>query len=93
VSQLLKKAGAASGKRGAPAGEEKSRVAARGKRQEELPRIAPKLPVARDAGGSATLPMAQLKAASAFVAACDGCYDTASTILSQHQNLHAVMKS
>jgi hypothetical protein len=93
VSQLLKKTGAASGKRAAPAGEEKSRVAARNKRQDELPRKAPKLPVAKAPSGTSTLPMAQLTAASEFLAACDGCYDTANTILSQHQRLHDIMKS
>ena len=37
------------------------------------------------------MPMAQLKAASAFVAACDGCYDTAQSILADHKQVRSLM--
>lgn len=97
VSQLLKKAGVASGKRGRPAKteevEDKSRVAAKGKKISSEPtRVAPKRPAAIVTGGkSATMPMEQLKAASTFLDACDGCYDTAAEILAAHQQLGAMM--
>lgn len=38
-----------------------------------------------------SMPMAQLKAASAFVAACDGCYATASSILADHKQVRSLM--
>lgn len=93
VSQLLKKAGVASGKRTpVAAGEERTRDAARHKRKEEPAKnAAPKRPVARGPSGSATLPMNQLKAATAFLAACDGCYETASEILAEHKQLRSAM--
>ena len=94
VSQLLKKAGlggaARSGKKLVTAGDDgKSRVAGKAKKSNaEPPRAAPK---ARTSQTPATLPMAQLKAASAFLAACEGCYDTAGEILSAHKQLGAMM--
>lgn len=97
VSQLLKKAGVSSGKRGRPAKaeevEDRSRFAAKGKKISAEPaRVAPKRPATVGGSGkSATLPMEQLKAASAFVAACDGCYDTAEEILTAHKQLGAMM--
>jgi hypothetical protein len=33
------------------------------------------------------MPMTQLKAAATFLEACDGCYDTAASILKTHQQL------
>jgi hypothetical protein len=36
------------------------------------------------------LPMTQLKAAAAFLVACDGCYTTAEEILSTHKQLGSV---
>lgn len=96
VSQLLKKAGVASAKRGAAVAvsEERTRDAARHKRKEEPPKsAAPKRPVARGPSGSTTLPMDQLKAATAFLAACDGCYDTAGDILAEHKKLRSVVAS
>lgn len=94
VSQLLKKAGVASGKRTpVAAGEERTREAARHKRKEETAKVAPKRPVAKSPPGSATLPMEQLKAATAFLAACDGCYDTADEILAEHKKLRSVVAS
>lgn len=93
VSQLLKKAGVASGKKTPVAvGEERTRDAARHKRKEEPAKnAAPKRPVARGPSGSATLPMNQLKAATAFLAACDGCYETAGEILAEHKQLRSAM--
>jgi len=96
VSQLLKKAGVASGRRGpavaVAAGEERSRDAARRKHAKTEPaKVAPKRPVAKGPSGSATLPMDQLKAATAFLAACDGCYDTAGEILAEHKQLRSMM--
>lgn len=97
VSQLLKKAGVAPGKRGmaVAAGEERSRDAARRKHAKapEPAKIAPKRPVAKAPTGSTTLPMGQLNAAAAFLAACDGCYDTASEILAAHKQLRTMMAS
>jgi hypothetical protein len=91
VSQLLKKAGAAPGKRGAPAGEERSRVAAMGKKKASEPvRTTAKRPAAGPTG-SGTLPMAQLKAASDFLAACGDSYATAGEILAAHKQLGAMM--
>jgi hypothetical protein len=92
VSQLLKKAGAAPAKRGvAVAGtEERTREAARHKRKEEPAKVAPKRPVAKGPTGSTSLPMDQLKAATAFLAACDGCYDMAGDILAEHKKLRSV---
>lgn len=95
VSQLLKKAGISSGTR-APAevGAERTRDAARHKRKEEpVKSAAPKRPVARGPSGSTTLPMDQLKAATAFLAACDGCYDMAGDILAEHKKLRSVVAS
>lgn len=96
VSQLLKKAGVAPAKRGTAvaAGEARTRDAARHKRKEEpVKSAAPKRPVARGPSGSTTLPMDQLKAATAFLAACDGCYDTAGDILTEHKKLRSVVAS
>jgi hypothetical protein len=96
VSQLLKKAGVAPAKRGeaVAAGEERTRDAARHKRKEEPAKsAAPKRPVARGPSGSTTLPMDQLKAATAFLAACDGCYDMAGNILAEHKKLRSVVAS
>jgi hypothetical protein len=94
VSQLLKKAGVA-GTRGekSGAGEEKSRVAAKNKKPAEVaqPRVAPKRPVATAPSKTTTLPMDQLKAATAFLEACDGCYDSASDILKAHRQLGEMM--
>lgn len=94
VSQLLKKAGAGGAPRGGKklvtAGDDgKSRVAGKAKKSHaEPPRAAPK---ARASQTPAALPMEQLKAASAFLAACEGCYDTAGEILSAHKQLGAMM--
>lgn len=97
VSQLLKKTGATSGKRVEPAtaGEERSRVAARRKHatKAEPAKVAPKRPVAKAPTGATMLPMNQLNAAAAFLAACDGCYDTASEILVAHKQLRTIMAS
>ena len=94
VSQLLKKAGVAAGKRTpVAAGEERTREAARHKRKEEAAKAAPKRPVAKGPSGSTTLPMDQLKAATAFLAACDGCYDMAGEILAEHKKLRSVVAS
>jgi hypothetical protein len=97
VSQLLKKAGVASTKRGATVavgadGEERSRDAARRKHAKSEPvKVAPKRPVAKAPTGGAALPMAQLNAAGAFLATCDGCYDTANDILAAHKQLRGMM--
>ena len=95
VSQLLKKAGMGGtprGKKLATAGDDgKSRVAGKAKKSHataEPARVAPK---AKPSQSAAALPMDQLKAASAFLAACDGCYDTAGDILSAHKQLGAMM--
>lgn len=93
VSQLLKKAGMG----GAPRAKKtdadaKSRVAAKGKKQlapAETARVLPKRP-AVTTGKSTMLPMTQLKAAAAFLAACDNCYATAEEILSTHKQLGSV---
>ena len=94
VSQLLKKAGAGGAPRGkklVAAGDEgKSRIANKAKKPTaETPRMLPKGRPATGAVG--TLPMDQLKAASAFLAACGGCYDSAGEILSAHKQLGAMM--
>lgn len=94
VSQLLKKAGAGGAPRGkklVAAGDEgKSRIANKAKKPTaETPRMLPKARPATGAVG--TLPMDQLKAASAFLAACGGCYDSAGEILSAHKQLGAMM--
>jgi hypothetical protein len=95
VSQLLKKAGVKPTKRGVKAGsEEKSFVAAKGKRvgAAEAPRVTPKHRAVESAPSKTTmLPMGQLKAATAFLEACDGCYDTAGEILTAHKQLGAMM--
>jgi hypothetical protein len=93
VSQLLKKAGAGGAPRGkklVAAGDDgKSRIANKTKKSPtEQPRVAPK---ARASQSTTALPMDQLKAASAFLAACDGCYATAGDILSAHKQLGAMM--
>ena len=95
VSQLLKKAGVAPAKRGAAVavGEERTRDAARHKRKDEPAKIAPKRPMPKGPTGSTTLPMDQLKAATAFLAACDGCYDMAGDILAEHKKLRSVVAS
>jgi len=94
VSQLLKAAGVAAsrGPRAErnEAASEKSRMAAKGKKQAPTAaaptgRSAPKVkPTPAAASG---LPMAQLEAAAAFLETCDGCYDTASEILATHHRL------
>ena len=94
VSQLLKKAGLGGASRGgkklAAVGEDKSRVANKVKKQTAEPTRS--LPKARPATGAVgTLPMDQLKAASAFLAACGGCYESAGEILSAHKQLGAMM--
>jgi hypothetical protein len=92
VSQLLKKAGVKSTK-GADAGE-RSRVAAKTKKKTsaEAPRTLPKRSSVATAPSKTTmLPMNQLKAASAFIAACDGNYATAEEILTAHKQLGAMM--
>lgn len=94
VSQLLKKAGAGGAPRGkklvATGDEGKSRIANKTKKSAtETPRMLPKARPATGAVG--TLPMDQLKAASAFLAACGGCYDSAGEILSAHKQLGAMM--
>lgn len=94
VSQLLKKAGAGGAPRGnklvAAGNEGKSRIANKAKKPAaETPRMLPKARPATGAVG--TLPMDQLKAASAFLAACGGCYDSAGEILSAHKQLGAMM--
>ena len=93
VSQLLKKAGAGGAPRGkklvTASDEGKSRIANKAKKSPaEPPRVAPK---ARASQSATALPMDQLKAASAFLAACDGCYATAGDILSAHKQLGAMM--
>ena len=94
VSQLLKKAGAGGAPRGkklVAAGDEgKSRIANKAKKPTaETPRMLPKGRPATGAVG--TLPMDQLKAASAFLAACGGCYDSAGEILSAHKQIIGAM--
>ena len=92
VSQLLKKAGVKSAK-GADAGE-RSRVAAKTKKKTsaEAPRTLPKRSSVAAAPSKTTmLPMNQLKAASEFIAACDGNYATAEEILTAHKQLGAMM--
>jgi hypothetical protein len=95
VSQLLKKAGVAPATRGVAvaAGEGRTREAARHKRKEEPAKSAPKRPVAKAPTGATMLPMGQLNAAAAFLAACDGCYDTAGEILVAHKQLRSMMAS
>lgn len=88
VSQLLKKSSGPAPKRAA-ATEEKSFVTAKvGKKtaEAEQSRKTPRLP-ATTPTRSTSLPMAQIKAASAFLETCDGCYTTASEILSAHKQL------
>jgi hypothetical protein len=94
VSQLLKKAGLGGASRGgkklAAVGEDKSRAANKAKKP--VAETTRALPKARPATGAVgTLPMDQLKAASAFLAACGGCYDSAGEILSAHKQLGAMM--
>ena len=92
VSQLLKKAGETKPRGEKSASEPKSRVAARTKGPAEpQPRVAPKRPVASAPSKTTTLPMDQLKAASAFLLACDGCYDAASETLKAHRQLSEMM--
>jgi hypothetical protein len=94
VSQLLKKAGMG----GAPRAKKtdadaKSRVAAKGKKtmQMTVPETARVLPKGRAVTSTTTtLPMTQLRAAAAFLSACDGCYATAEEILSTHKQLGTV---
>jgi len=94
VSQLLKKAGMG----GAPRAKKtdadaKSRVAAKGKaKTEAAPPATPRmLPKGRAVTSTTTtLPMTQLRAAAAFLSACDGCYATAEEILSTHKQLGTV---
>ncbi|WP_353208427.1 hypothetical protein [Sphingorhabdus sp.] len=93
VSQLLKKAGMSGAPRTkASVGDAKSRVAAKGKAKTEAAPATPRmLPKGRAVTGTTTtLPMSQLRAAAAFLSACDGCYTTAEEILSTHKQLGAV---
>jgi len=93
VSQLLKKAGVsqkARGKRAAAAAEptEKLRVAEKARRVEPKPAAAK---VAKAPTGSVSLPIAQLKAAKAFLAACDGSYVDAKNALALHAELGDIL--
>ena len=93
VSQLLKKAGVsqkARGKRAAAAAEptEKSRVAEKSRKVEPKPAAAK---VAKAPTGSLSLPIAQLKAAKAFLAACDGSYVDAKNALALHAELGDIL--
>ena len=103
VSQLLKKAGVGGAPRGrraaaAVAGEEKSRAAKKGAKKHEVeatvkprgshaapPRSALKAPA--KTGNGFRVPMDQLQAAEAFVAACGGSFDAAGRILTAAQQL------
>ena len=88
VSQLLKKSSSPAPKRAAT-NEEKSFVTAKvGRKTAEAEQLrkANRLPAAAPARSTA-LPMAQIKAASAFLETCDGCYTTAAEILSAHKQL------
>jgi hypothetical protein len=90
VSQLLKKSGAPAKKPAAAKPEGKSFVAARvGRKTAEVeqPRKANRTPAPAAPARSTNLPMTQIKAAGAFLEACDGCYDTARDILSAHKQL------
>jgi hypothetical protein len=90
VSQLLKKAGTTAKKPAAAKPEGKSFVAAKvGKKtaEAEQPRKANRLPAPAAPAKSMNLPMTQIKAAGAFLEACDGCYETARDILSAHKQL------
>lgn len=96
VSQLLKKAGlggAPRGKRAAVAAGEGGKTRAAGKAKKphaaaEPTRAAPK---AAKPGNITGLPMDQLKAATAFLAACNDCYETAGEILSAHKQLGSML--
>jgi hypothetical protein len=90
VSQLLKKSGSPAKKPAAAKPEGKSFVAARvGRKTAEVeqPRKANRTPAPAAPARSTNLPMTQIKAAGAFLEACDGCYDTARDILSAHKQL------
>jgi hypothetical protein len=90
VSQLLKKAGTPAKKPAAAKPEGKSFVAAKvGKKttEAEQPRKASRMPAPAAPARSTSLPMTQIKAAGAFLEACDGCYETARDILSAHKQL------
>lgn len=98
VSQLLKKAGLGGSPRGgkklvAASEDGKSRVASMTKKKAEPPRKAPKARTAPAPTGGLikSLPMDQLKAAAAFLAACDNCYDSAADILAAHKQLHTML--
>jgi hypothetical protein len=90
VSQLLKKSGAPAKKPAAAKPDGKSFVAARvGRKTAEVeqPRKASRMPAPAAPARSTSLPMTQIKAAGAFLEACDGCYETARDILSAHKQL------
>ena len=100
VSQLLKKAKES----GVICMTDKSRVAAKAKATKPAAKpMAKPAEVAetqrgprhslpkRKLAAPGSMPMAQLKAASAFIAACDGCYDTAQSILADHKQVRSLM--
>ncbi len=93
VSQLLKKAGVGQKARGPrkskAAAEERSRAASSIRKGGEQKRAAPKTRLAERASGS--LPVAHLKAAKAFLAACGDSYDEATNVLQLHKQLHDVL--
>lgn len=89
VSQLLKKAGVgqkARGKRAAVAAEtaEKSRIAEKARKHSPEPTKAAK-------AVTSDLPIAQLRAAKAFLDACGGSYADAERALSMHAELGAIL--
>ena len=93
VSQLLKKAGVSQKARGKRAGAaaaptEKLRVAEKTRRAEPKPSAAK---VAKAPTGSTSFPIAQLKAAKAFLAACDGSYLNAKNALALHAELGDIL--
>lgn len=91
ISQLLKKAGVSAKARGpkktkvAPA-EERTRAAVSTRKTEEPSRVAHKAKPVSD-----ELPLPHLKAAKAFLAACDDSYDEARRVLELHEQLHDVL--
>lgn len=93
ISQLLKKAGvsvkARGPKKAKAAAEERSRAAVSTRKGEEPSRVAPK---ARPAtGGVVGLPVAHLKAAKDFIAACGDSYEEARNVLDLHKQLQGVL--
>lgn len=93
VSQLLKKAGVSSKARGPKkskaAAEERTRAAVSTKKVAEEPRQAKK--AKPTTGGVVGLPVARLKAAKDFIAACGDSYEDAISTLELHQQLHDVL--